>query len=423
MEQILQELNRILKHIERKMKKFVITIVSVVCLCSCAQAQGSWWLFPGKKDKKENVQTKKNDTTTVRSATMEAARDSIILDKDELWLDGWSDDIRVALILPFKADQKPSSNYLEMYSGALLALRDLGSRGLKINLRVFDSASSNYHPDREALDAMDLIIGPVDFNGIAETSSLCSRSRMVVSPLEPKAASLVSNGNVIQSPVGWARQVDVMVDWLAMETGRNDQVIVIRDASIKGNGEQSAYLMSKLAGSGILYRNINSIKDLQNMKHTQYRILIASDDDAFITKEVREIGIAATIHNNITLYSTSRLRNCVGPDVFDLYTANTRMAATYYVDYDSEAVKKFVLEYRSIFQREPGSFAFQGYDIMNYYLSAYSTLGRKWFKRLPEFPGTGLQSDFNFKKNVGDGRENTAVRKVIYSPDLSISLL
>ena len=180
MEQILQELNRIHKHIERKMKKFVITIVSVVCLCSCAQAQGSWWLFPGKKDKKENVQTKKNDTTTVRSATMEAARDSIILDKDELWLDGWSDDIRVALILPFKADQKPSSNYLEMYSGALLALRDLGSRGLKINLRVFDSASSNYHPDREALDAMDLIIGPVDFNGIAETSSLCSRSRMVV---------------------------------------------------------------------------------------------------------------------------------------------------------------------------------------------------------------------------------------------------
>ena len=405
------------------MKKIIITIASTLLLCSCAQAQGSWWLFPGKKDKKENVQATQKESESLKTTVIEEARDSISTDADEQWLDGRSDDVKVALVLPFNAVQTPSSTYLEMYSGALLALRDLGNRGINIKLHVFDSSSEEYALNKDALNSMDLVIGPVDYNGLSEVTSILGRTRMVISPLEPKAASLLdTNDNIIQSPVGWARQVDVMVEWLEQETSLGDQVIVIRDASLKGAGEQSSYLMDKLSAAGVLFRTVNSIKDIQNIKHTHYRVLIASDDDSFITKEVKEIGIAASIHNNITLYSTSRFRNCVGPDVFDLYTANTRMAATYYVDYDSEAVKRFILEYRSIFQSEPGSFAFQGYDIMKYYLSAYSSLGRRWFTKLPTFPGKGLQSDFIFSTKIGDGRENTAVRKVVYSPDLSISL-
>lgn len=405
------------------MRRFVIAFASLLLFGFCAGAQNPWWLFPGKKNRKVEESKPKTDTVAaVRLTPAEEVTEEAIADDDELWLDDWSDEVKMALILPFNAQGKARTNYLEMYSGALMALGDLGNAGTKIALRVFDSAEGDYL-DADVLNGMDLIIGPVDYNGIAETSAICGKHKMVVSPLDPNTASLVENGNVIQSPSGWTFMIDEMVDWLAEELAGDDEVVVIRDNSAQGNGEQSNYLVSKLAERNITYRSIPTVKELDNKSTTRYRLLIASDNDQFITNEVRNIGISANTGTKITLYSTSRIRNCVGPDVFDLYTANARLAASYYVDYEDPAVKDFILKYRALFASEPGSFAFQGYDLVKYYVSAYSTYGRRWYRRLPEYRTKGLQSDFMFDRENGEGRINTAVRRVVYNPDLSISLL
>lgn len=408
------------------MKKILISLTAFCLLGLCAGAQNSWWLFPGKKKAQKKSQA--DTTAVVKIDSVITSEDLIVaadtLDSDELWLNAFSDELNVSLILPLKAsDEKPSSNFLEMYSGALMAVRDLGRSGIRVNLRVYDSAAPGFSLDGDLVSGQDVVIGPVEYEGLQTLSAQLGRGRAIVSPLEPKAASLTADGKLIQSPVPWTRQIDEMVDWLIEETMAGDEVVVIRDVSVQGNGEQSAYLISRLQQAGVMFRSISSAEELSQKPLGKYRLMIASDNDAFITKAVRGIGIASTIQDNIVLYSSSRVRNCVGPDVFDLYTANTRLCASYFIDYEDPAVKEFIIAYRSLMQSEPGSFAFQGYDTVRYYVAASARFGRRWARRLPEYSHKGLQSDFRFDYDVADGKQNIAVRRIVYRPDLTVSLL
>lgn len=428
MEQILQGPCRIHQQSlnDKQMKKILISLTAFCLLGLCAGAQNSWWLFPGKKKAQKKSQA--DTTAVVKIDSVITSEDMIVaadtLDSDELWLNAFSDELNVSLILPLKAaDEKPSSNFLEMYSGALMAVRDLGRSGIRVNLRVYDSAAPGFSLDGDLVSGQDVVIGPVEYEGLQTLSAQLGRGRAIVSPLEPKAASLTADGKLIQSPVPWTRQIDEMVDWLIEETMAGDEVVVIRDVSVQGNGEQSAYLISRLQQAGVMFRSISSAEELSQKPLGKYRLMIASDNDAFITKAVRGIGIASTIQDNIVLYSSSRVRNCVGPDVFDLYTANTRLCASYFIDYEDPAVKEFIIAYRSLMQSEPGSFAFQGYDTVRYYVAASARFGRRWARRLPEYSHKGLQSDFRFDYDVADGKQNIAVRRIVYRPDLTVSLL
>ena len=428
MEQILQGPCRIHQQSlnDKQMKKILISLTAFCLLGLCAGAQNSWWLFPGKKKAQKKSQA--DTTAVVKIDSVITSEDMIVaadtLDSDELWLNAFSDELNVSLILPLKAsDEKPSSNFLEMYSGALMAVRDLGRSGIRVNLRVYDSAAPGFSLDGDLVSGQDVVIGPVEYEGLQTLSAQLGRGRAIVSPLEPKAASLTADGRLIQSPVPWTRQIDEMVDWLIEETMAGDEVVVIRDVSVQGNGEQSAYLISRLQQAGVMFRSISSAEELSQKPLGKYRLMIASDNDAFITKAVRGIGIASTIQDNIVLYSSSRVRNCVGPDVFDLYTANTRLCASYFIDYEDPAVKDFIIAYRSLMQSEPGSFAFQGYDTVRYYVAASARFGRRWARRLPEYSHKGLQSDFRFDYDVADGKQNIAVRRIVYRPDLTVSLL
>lgn len=404
------------------MKK-VITILSMLCmlqLTACAQ----WYLFPGKKKRTEPAEEKKEVKETrpqIPPQTTQAADSTEIVD-DADFLFGTPSTIGVSLILPVNAaSAKPGTGFLEMYGGALLALRDLGNSGVKANLRFVDSGSEDIS-DGSIYSESDVTIGPVAYADIENALQHCSR-KMLISPLEPKSVSLAENGeNVIQAPTPWKFQVDEIVDWLESELEFGDEVIVLKDSSTPG--EQAAYLLERLQAKGLIFRSARSAEELRKPElKGKYRVLIASDNDSFISSSIKQLGIAATINRDIVLYTTSRVRNSISPDVLDLYNANTRLAASYFIDYDSEDVKRFVLAYRALFGSEPGSFAFQGYDTMNYFVKMCSEYGRRWWKKLPEHQWRGLQSDFKFSRDVAEGKVNTAVRRVIYSSDLSMTLV
>lgn len=424
--------------------KRVIAILLVLCLVPLS-ADAQWYLFPGNKKKQEQKKNQKAaaDSAAVRdnaagrdstaylfpgsfsgtSSTSEGTFSPDANDDDAFFLD-FPSTINVALILPFKASSdKPSSNYLEMYCGALLALRDLGAAGTGIRLNVIDSSDGSRPLSKQDVEESDVIIGPVSYDDIRAALPMCGRRKMLISPLEPKTATLVDSCNVIQSPVPWTCQIDELVKWAGEDMQAGEELVVIFDNSPEGNGEQSAYLKRKLAESGLRYRRISSVDELEASRFRRYRVMIASDSDSFLTGAARSTAIAAARNGNITLYSTSRIRSSIGQNVTDLYNANTRLTAAYYIDYDSQAVKDFVLAYRALFNSEPGSFAFQGYDTMHYYVSMCAKYGRRWYRKLPDYSERGLQSDFRFDRMEGSGKINVAVRRIIYNSDLSTTLL
>ena len=406
--------------------------VSLFALLACAlslNACAQWYLFPGKK--KQQVDTTVVDSMrqyrpdTTQTQTTPTPSDTLAvadtLQAEPLVLDGayvpdFPDVIRIGLALPLQASaQKPSDNFLDFYSGALLALRDLGAAGLKADLQVYDSADSKTAIPTSLIDESDVIIGPVSYEELLSSAGQCN-GKVLISPLEPKAASLAADGAVVQAPSSWSAQVDELVRWIRDELPIGDPVYVVRDTATMVQGEQSAYLIEQLQQRNIRYQSVLSTREIPFKKGQKARVVVASDRDNFITTAVRSLSIEGARNNDVILYGTSRMR-VNGVTQTDLHNANAHLALSYFIDYDDPAVRRFILAYRALFQGEPGSFSFQGYDTTHYFVTMCSKYGRQWYKKLPEYNEKGLQADFRFRDDPA--RINQAARRVVYNPDLT----
>lgn len=413
-------------------KKHISAIAVLLLAAFSLQAQNpSWWLFPGKGRKAKETRERK-DTVTIStpvldslaalSDSLKAAQDS--LEAENAYIFESADRISLLLMLPLGADgEKSSANFMEMYSGALLAVRDLSGRGVKMDVEVIDTRQEGYKADRSLLEGRDVIIGPVASTQLEELMEFCQRQTVLVSPLEPKAAALCEKGRVIQAPTPWKCQVDELLNWLSEERAFNDRVLVLKDAGESQLGEQSRYLLEQLDERGIAYSIITDLGQMSMDKLSTNRLLIASDTDSFITRAIKQASTKAEQGCNIVLYCTSKVRNCVGPDVKDLHYCSARLTAAYYVDYNSQDVRNFVLSYRALFKSEPGSFAFQGYDLVNYFVGSCERWGKRWSKKLSGQSFRGLHSDFVFDSSFGNGKVNKGVRRIVYDKNLSTTLL
>ena len=423
------------------MKRFISILALLLMIPLGASAQ--WYLFPldkktqekkdttakvklavpaEKTEKAEKTVTPVPETYTFSNEVQEPEMEAEPLDTSDVYMLDMPDVMDIAMILPLNVSEKPSSNFLGMYAGGLLAARDLGREGLKINFNIYDSADKSNPLTGGIFDGSDLVIGPVSTNEILSATEIADRRTRIISPLEPKAASLTDSCHVIQAPASWYDQVDKLVEWIQDECVIGDEVVVIKDTVQGGMGEQAAYLMTKIASSGLRHKTVNSASLVPPSSIGNTRYVIASDRDAFISAAVRQIG-ASTIRRktgNVYLYLTSKMRNAKGVDVKQLYLANARVTMNYFIDYSDPKVKDFILAYRALFKDEPDSFAFQGYDCVHYFATMCAKYGRRWYKKLPEYSERGLQSNFQFEDSETAGQINRAVRKVIYGRDNSI---
>ena len=96
-------------------------------------------------------------------------------------------------------------------------------------------------------------------------------------------------------------------------------------------------------------------------------------------------------------------------------------ALEYYIDYNDQRVKNFLLKYRALFNTEPSQFAFQGYDIASYFIDLCSRYGSDWAEKMSAEEKSMLQSTFRCIKEGNGGYINTGVRRIIYEKDWTIT--
>lgn len=344
-------------------------------------------------------------------------------DKEEIATDtpfvlDMPDVLQVGLVLPFQISTKANSNFLEMYSGALMAVKDFGATGKRVEVSVLDESEPVTPVTTAFLEDNHLVIGPVNIEDIQTALEICPSDRFIISPLDPKAASLVEGDKVIHAPSYWTRQADEIIGWISSDTSWQDEIVLIRDTS-GTDAEQAAYLVSRLVASGKKFKTVGSVQDYVPVQNGVSRFLIASGRDSFINTTVRALGILATKYSNITLYGTSKVRNSSGVDPEHLYNLELHYTTSYFIDYENPEVKDFIYAYRALYKQEPGQFAFQGYDLTHYFLNVLSKYGVEWYKKLPDYSERGLQSDFRFEESEAVGNINTAVRRVLLGKDLS----
>ena len=150
---------------------------------------------------------------------------------------------------------------------------------------------------------------------------------------------------------------------------------------------------------------------------------MAADDESFANDAVRNVNLMLFKKHDVALYAPSRIRSFSMIETEYLHSVNTHISAAYFTDFNTKNVSNFIMAYRALYNAEPNQFAFHGYDTMHFFVNICRTYGRQWPKVLQDYSERGLQTDFRFTREEGNkGFVNTAVRRVIYTPDYRIVL-
>lgn len=351
---------------------------------------------------------------------------------DDLFLREGNHKAAISLMLPFNSKQKTDELMMDFYSGVLMAAKDLGVSGRDIDLSVFDSGEGYIPETKERFSESCFTIGPVSKTDILKAVNVCQGSGWIVSPLDPKAEALADTiPNIIQAPAPVQAQIQDMINWVESDFKPGDKIILVTQKGATGSS-YPASVVEAVKESGLHYstlsfgvlegRNVlGSLTEMMSAKGTT-RVILSSDSEAFAIEVVRNLYLISNKNHDLALYSTSKIRSFDTIDLQQLHNINLHVSLSYYVDYDSKDVQRFLLQYRALYNAEPTQFSFQGYDLMNCFSELASKYGSKWEKGMGRLDLNGLQADFNFVKTRSGGYVNNAVRRVIYEPDYSIKL-
>ncbi|MBO4567045.1 MAG: hypothetical protein J5695_07450, partial [Bacteroidales bacterium] len=333
------------------MKRYLIaTFILAVLLPAGASAQ--WYLFPGGRPAKDSTAVDTYDGfVPVKSD------DELQAEMDAVW------NRKVALILPLKSKETPNSNFLDFYSGVLMAADKLSNERVRYDITVFDSTVDL--PSAGELAESDLIIGPVSYEDVARILPR-AHGKYIISPLDPKVATLAERYNVIQAPANSDAQILDLVKWISEDLRGGDAVVLLQ--STEENGGKSVNLMAlELGEAGIKYEINSTPSAYEGTVSGTCRFVLVSDNDAFCASCVREIALMNLRGGHNAVYSTSRIRSISDLETESIHAAAARITANYYANPQDNEVKRFGNAYRTLFKGDPGQWVFQGYDLMYYF--------------------------------------------------------
>ena len=425
------------------MKRLNFILAFALGLAS-VDASAQWYIFPGfSKQKADTVSVKVKqpaDTSIAVPVTvLEAVEEELsaqpseepAVEENEFIVD-IPQTVRVGLLLPFESKGKMNSSMMDFYCGALLAARDLGKEGIDLSLNVYDCSPGKPGISDWDFNGTDVLIGPVSFPDLANQIDLHPEGKFFISPLDAQTMQLVAGHPVIQASAGQDIQITEMLGWLEQDLQSSDKVVVVEESGA-ARTDFSKKVFDGLDSLGISYDRLTYgilqglriggefISKSSSLGVT--RFLIASENESFVGDAVRNIALLQHKGRQVTLYGTSKLRSYQSIETDDFHAVGLRLAATFHTDYSEPDVKTFVLSYRSLFNSEPGSFAFSGYDVTRFFTSLCAKVGRNWGQVIDEYYGRGLYSDFFFERPEGyTGAYSSAVRHLVYNPDYTITL-
>jgi LysM repeat protein/ABC-type branched-subunit amino acid transport system substrate-binding protein len=334
-----------------------------------------------------------------------------------------------------KAQKSRSMSFLQFYEGFVMAAKDLEKEGRKLDLKVYD-VTDNVSTAERALQAIegqdfDMIVGPFfnkSFTIIEEYAK--SMGIVMVNPLSNRESVIVDSPNVVKVKPGNVGLVmaitnlvknhysnanvfivsrekasdSLFLDQLEqhLNLAVNEEVVVTSNELLQYARHESELreMGSRLVPTLEVEGQVYSTSDLQS---GQTEVVLANSVKRVPFSEmgdiksqlsgVRDNLIIAYGDNNV--FATQMLNSlaktadrypitlvCI-PDwakfekllVDNLLKMNAIYISDFFVDYQSEEVKNFVLRFRDRYSAEPLKYAFEGYDLAYYFLSAMMRYG------------------------------------------------
>ncbi len=337
-----------------------------------------------------------------------------------------------SLILPLRAATGTSEMNMDFYSGVLMAVKDLEAEGVNVNMNVYDLNAGI--PPIDDLVGSDFVLGPVASRDLEAILQRVEGRVPVISPLDQKAAALsVNYKNFIQAPSATDHQYEDLAQWLKEDLQPAEKVLLITEKGA-GNVTAPVAIRSALARREMAYDILNytiaegrsiptTLAEIMAGKDSLNRVVVATESEAFMGDVVRNLGIMQSKGYRIVMYAPSKVRTFDTIEGTAYHDAALHISTAYHVDYSDPQVERFVHEYRALFRTEPSQFAFQGYDIARYFVVRCIRYGNDWTRRLGMERSSGLHTDFLFISDENGNNHNRAVRRILFEPDYTTSLI
>jgi LysM repeat protein len=341
-----------------------------------------------------------------------------------------------------------SLGFVEMYEGILLAADTLRTLGLDINIHAFDIKGDTNEVSllirSGRLDRMDLIIGPVHSRNLTLVASFAENLGIpVVSPVQLSNNSVLENNPLLFMA---SSSLEVAQNAIAkkMKDYYNSNFVLIHSDSGLESQDIDRFrnmilnqLSSKMPFEEIKLKDLifysrsvfgnDSINRLAHAMSEKTRnvVIIASEDAPVMSESITDIhALSRKFELKVFGYPGMRyLDNFDHKICFDL---GLMIYSPYWIDYDRKDVEEFNADFRAKFHTEPSetSYAWQGYDILYYFLSGLALNGREFISH-PEIHNPDLlNAEFDFRrKTVNDGFENQRLFLVRYTNDYELELV
>lgn len=368
-----------------------------------------------------------------------AVRDSLFVIEP---LDKYS-TLKMALMLPFHAREKANSNYADFYKGVLLALSELKSEGISVDLSVFDTKNSaagvqsivDTHPE---LADVNLIVGPVHEAELKVLMPYAEENNIVVvSPLAD--LSSVSSPLLFQMQADGNNKYDKMTDLMAADreviviyAGENDAEYLAevkaqisestpRELNFVFNRESFFYNRNADGSNGSLVDAEALMRTASNKTY----VVVASketDVDRILTtlSSLRaSIGGRSLSYGEYVVIGNRKWQNMKNIDSQSFFKNNVVFLVPYHAKRNEVELRQFDSLYIENYGTLPTMFSYRGYD-------AAMIFCRKMFTgidlSIEQESFKPLLTIYRFKKQKDGGYVNTEWTREAYKSNFTINV-
>jgi ABC-type branched-subunit amino acid transport system substrate-binding protein len=341
----------------------------------------------------------------------------------------------MALVLPFQLDkistktiqQKDitrSALALDFYQGFKMALDSVAEKGNDFKLAVLDSRDNT--PRAVALSKVaavkssDIIIGPVFPDGIKAFSQTPDiKDKLQVSPLAAAMPSQFNNPKLVTLNNSIDQHAWKLADFIGREYKPDVVNVIIVNPRKEDDESFAAPVRSYLAaanGRRFAFTEVASVAGAETKLSSAKTnvIIIASDNSSLVLNGMGKL-YARRQKNKIEVYGHPNWAKLKNLDIEKLQGLNTRITSSYYINYKSPEIIRFVAAYKVRYRTEPSEFAFKGFDTGFLFGSLLARYGKDYAKHLNGFKHNGLHNDFQFSYDPAIGYTNKNVMMLRYS--------
>jgi len=312
---------------------------------------------------------------------------------------------------------------LEFYNGALFAIDSLKKMGLSVRLKVFDTEKDinviKRIMDNNDFSEVDVVIGPLYTENVEYVADRLKYDNvLVVSPLSKKL-DLDNRYNLIQSmPTSFTTKNSVLKEVIDEQSDSSNVVVFgglidktevdFVESRLKSKLDSniiSTYIAEEnLVDREVVFELLNPNKD--NV------VIIASKSNVLITDVITALNqVTDSLPNRAFLLSRPKIL-----DQFEsgyLNSVSLAYPEDYFVDHNSDVVKKFDIEFKKKNKYYPRKFSYRGFDVtydMLYSLGKSSNLEVGILNNNKRY----IQGRFNYIRKPFGGYYNNGVFVIRY---------